>query len=580
MDFTFLNFFRLDSIRAKVILSCSLLILVMAVTSFKAYVQVSKLKESELRETFRALQKQVMNIKLSSHEFILKDRNNVEFFSSGKSEYVGRYTEALDRYRKSSGSIKAELFKTGFTETDELDMLDKKIEQYDAVFREMELRIKERGIDSYGIIGDFDISLKKMYQFDFGSDNISLLRLKYFIREYQLNGSTNTIQQVSDETYRFSSQLDKYITDKQVEEVITALSGYEANFKKLVTSDSTLGLYTGKGLQEKLFKKMNEIDAMLQLAATDAKISATYNMIVSQTMISLAIILSSCFLLALVIYFLLQRQILVPIKKLNGIIQKLGNGIIPSYIPDYRNLELRSMVESLQKLCLGFRRTSEFAQKVGEGDFNVSFTKLSDEDVLGNALLRMHDNLKKANEGDRQRYWAAEGFTMVNGILQSGLKLQILAERCLARLVRYMGAKQGAMFILNNQNPESSYMELVSTFACEDIDPLQRVEPGENLIGQCWIEKKTVYMEAIPKGFVKISSGLGSAEPNHILIVPLIIHNEVFGIIELASFERFEKYQQVFLEDLGESIASTIYNQKVKERTNRLMEELQERVNA
>ena len=202
MDFTFLNFFRLNSIRAKVILSCSLLILVMAVTSFKAYVQVSKLKESELRETFRALQKQVMNIKLSSHEFILKDRNNVEFFSSGKSEYVGRYTEALDRYRKSSGSIKGELFKTGFTETDELDVLDKKIEQYDAIFREMELRIKERGIDSYGIIGDFDISLKKMYQFDFGSDNISLLRLKYFIREYKLKGSTNTIHQVSDETYR------------------------------------------------------------------------------------------------------------------------------------------------------------------------------------------------------------------------------------------------------------------------------------------------------------------------------------------------------------------------------------------
>jgi GAF domain-containing protein len=277
---------------------------------------------------------------------------------------------------------------------------------------------------------------------------------------------------------------------------------------------------------------------------------------------------------------LLQRQILVPIRKLNGIIQKLGNGIIPASIPDYHNLELRSMVESLQRLCLGFKRTSEFAQKVGEGDFNVTFTKLSEEDVLGNALLRMHDNLKRANEGDRQRYWAAEGFTMINSILQSGLKLQQLSERCLAKLVRYMGARQGAMFILNNQNPNGVYMELISTFACEDMDPLERIEPGENLIGQCWIEKKTVYLEAIPKGYVKISSGLGSADPNNILIVPLIIHNEVYGIIELASFDRFEKYQQTFLEDLGETIASTIYNQKVKERTTRLMIELQERASA
>jgi hypothetical protein len=577
MNFTkLLLLLRFDSIRVKVILSCSIVILIMAATSFTAYVQVSKLKESELRESFRALQKQVMDIKLSSHEFILKDRNNVEFFSSGYSEYIDHYTRALDEYKKSSLNIKTQLSKTGFQETKELDLLDSRIAEYNSIFKEIESRIKERGIDNYGLIGDFDIALQKMNQFDFGSDNITLVRLKYFIREYQLNGSVNTVQQVSDETYRFSNLLEKYITDKQVEEVIYALTDYEDNFKKLVKSDSTLGLYSGKGLQGKLFQKMNEIDGMLQLAKTDTQISATYSAIVNKTMVSLTVILLSCFLLAVVIYILLQWQILVPIKVLNTVIRKMSDGIIPDAIPGYTSRELKYMIESLTKLSDGFKRTSEFAQKVGEGNFNVSFSKLSEHDVLGNALLQMHSNLKKADEGEKQRQWAADGFTIINNMLRTEMDLKQLSEKCLARLVRYLNANQGTMFIFNDK--EGEFMELVSTYACVDMKRGQRIERGQDLIGQCWIEKKTVYLEAVPKGFMKIGSGLGTAEPKHVLIVPLIAQEEVYGILEMASFEKFDKFQQVFLEDIGVDIATVIYNHRVKERTNQLLEELQVKV--
>jgi CHASE3 domain sensor protein len=281
--------FPSDSIKAKVILTCCLVILIMLGTSLTAYVQVSKLKESELRETFRTLQKQVLEIKLSSHEFIFKDRNNIDFFSTGKSEYLNHYAEALNQYKHYSKNIKTQLNAAGFTDTQELEQLDEKVDEYHTIFKDIESRIKERGIENHGIIGDFDIALEKMNRFDYGSDNISLLRLKYFIQEYQLNGSANTIMQVSDETYRFSSLLEKYITDSQVVMVVYALSDYEANFKKLVKSDSALGLYSGKGLREKLFNKMSEIDNMWQLSKTDTQIAAMYTGFVNKTMISLAV---------------------------------------------------------------------------------------------------------------------------------------------------------------------------------------------------------------------------------------------------------------------------------------------------
>src|SRR6185436_14317434 len=201
MNFGKLFIFKSDSLKANAILTFSLIILIMMGASFTTYVLVSKLQDSKLRESFRALQKNVMDIKLSSHEFILKDRNNILFFASGKSEHIDHYRDAIREYHLTYSSFKAQLLEIGFSETKELDALDKRVGEYNTIFKEIESGIKERGIDNYGIIGDFDIALEKMARFDYGSDNISLLRLKYFIQEYQLNGSSNTIQQVADETY-------------------------------------------------------------------------------------------------------------------------------------------------------------------------------------------------------------------------------------------------------------------------------------------------------------------------------------------------------------------------------------------
>src|SRR6185436_4302710 len=121
MNFGKLFIFKSDSLKANAILTFSLIILIMMGASFTTYVLVSKLQDSKLRESFRALQKNVMDIKLSSHEFILKDRNNAAFFASGKSEHTEDYKSAIKEYQQSYTSIKEQLLETGFGETKELD---------------------------------------------------------------------------------------------------------------------------------------------------------------------------------------------------------------------------------------------------------------------------------------------------------------------------------------------------------------------------------------------------------------------------------------------------------------------------
>ena len=80
----------------------------------------------------------------------------------------------------------------------------------------------------------------------------------------------------------------------------------------------------------------------------------------------------------------------------------------------------------------------------------------------------------------------------------------------------------------------------------------------------------------MPENYVKITSGVGEALPRHLVIVPLKITEDVYGIIEIASFGPIQKYQIEFLEKLGESIASTIKNVKINESIEQLLENAQE----
>lgn len=63
-----------------------------------------------------------------------------------------------------------------------------------------------------------------------------------------------------------------------------------------------------------------------------------------------------------------------------------------------------------------------------------------------------------------------------------------------------------------------------------------RFEYGEGLVGQAALEEKTLIIDDIPEGYVKIVSGLGSATPTHLLVVPVKNGDTLYGVVEIASF--------------------------------------------
>jgi PAS domain S-box-containing protein len=61
-----------------------------------------------------------------------------------------------------------------------------------------------------------------------------------------------------------------------------------------------------------------------------------------------------------------------------------------------------------------------------------------------------------------------------------------------------------------------------------------------------------------------------------VLIVPLKVNDQIFGVVEIASFNLFQDFEMEFVQKIAESIASTISTVKINAKTQRLLEESQE----
>jgi methyl-accepting chemotaxis protein len=271
-----------------------------------------------------------------------------------------------------------------------------------------------------------------------------------------------------------------------------------------------------------------------------------------------------------------RRQIVKPIKYINSVFVKLGEGELPEdkhY--KFNNDEIGEMAQSADKLIKNLKSTSSFAEQIGKGEYNADYKPISDKDILGNALVGMRDNLSKVAQEESIRTWTNEGLVLFSDILKNNNELKTLSEKVISNLVKYVGGNQGSLFIVEQEDKQEPYLEMSACYAWDtDKSYLeQKIYPGDGLVGQTWQEQATICLTDVPEGYIRITSGLGEANPNCILIVPLKSNDIVYGVVELASFKVFEAYEISFVEKIAESIATSIANVKNNEKNQKLLED-------
>ncbi|WP_346760818.1 GAF domain-containing protein [Agaribacillus aureus] len=281
-------------------------------------------------------------------------------------------------------------------------------------------------------------------------------------------------------------------------------------------------------------------------------------------------------LLWLFVAMVIIRSLRISIEKPVNILKRLEVGELPEDALASKD-ELNDIIQASKNLSANLKKASDFALEIGEGRFEHEFQPSGDKDTLGNALVQMRDKLQAVATEDKKRNWITKGMADLGEILRSNENFEELHHAIIIFLVKYLDANQGAIFQVEEAENENSKLKMMACYAYGRQKFLEKeVKPGEGLIGQVYLEKKSTLLNEIPEDYVNITSGLGGAKPKSVVICPVMANETINGIIEIASFKSFEEYQIDFLEKIGEQIAAVISSIKVNIKTSHLLKESQE----
>jgi GAF domain-containing protein len=276
------------------------------------------------------------------------------------------------------------------------------------------------------------------------------------------------------------------------------------------------------------------------------------------------------------VYCFFRVNVIMPLKKLSVLRQHIA--LVRGFNVELNANDFSETITVLNGLSKQIETATDVIDKLKKRNLDQDLSLLEGfkENKLLTALDALRIDLRNLEAEDRERKWVAEGMSRFVDILrQDHQGEKQFYDRLISNIVRYMGANQGGFFSVCNE-ANDKHLALVSCYAYDRQKYLnKRIEIGQGLIGQVYLEGETMLLNEVPDKYIHITSGLGHATPNHLLIVPLKVNNVVECVIEIASFFPFMKYQIDFIEKLGESIASAVSNMRVNENTKLLLKETQ-----
>jgi len=532
--------------------------------------------------------------------FLLHYVEDQSFYKSGNNRFLRSHEEAS----KKTNDIIVQLEEDPISKEIEITSNIEKIKlintNYQTIFKDLANQIYLKGSNNTGKIGELTLNSKNLLKASPSQQFANtIVALNVNLKDYLIYKDpkfatefTNTFNQlgniasgktISDEKPLLAdTTLDSENTGANVN-ISDQLSQFKNNFIDLMKIDQKIGLNSNEGLQKDLKTESSKFEPELNAIAT--LLSAKNESFNRQNIWLFVIITSSLILLILGYSYTLSRFLTIPINKLNDYLLPLSKGILPEKLMDLKqDNEFQNMTQSINELIDGLKKTTGFAEAIGRGTFGTKFEPLSYQDVLGNSLLEMRKNLIKAQEDEKKRQhednlrkWANEGLAEFNEILRQGAgDIDALTSSIVRNIVKFLKANQAGLFLINDSKKDDIHLELVATYAYDHERKKQKkIYIGEGLVGMCAVEKSSVYLEDIPQGYLSISSGLGGSNPKSLLIVPLKLEDQIFGVIEIASFNKFSKHEIEFVERVTESISSTLSLAKINTKTSDLLEKSQ-----
>ncbi|MEU6977609.1 HAMP domain-containing protein [Streptomyces sp. NPDC046371] len=223
------------------------------------------------------------------------------------------------------------------------------------------------------------------------------------------------------------------------------------------------------------------------------------------------------------------------------------------------------------------RAIAEVASAVAEGDLTRSITVEASGEVaeLKDNINAMVGSLRETTRANQEQDWLKSSLARISALMQGHRDLAVVAELVMDELTPLVAAQYGA-FYLAEEGADGVELGLVGSYGRPAGDRgKDRFRLGESLVGQAARSRRTIAAENVPDDYVTISSGLGSTSRGSLVVLPVVVEDQVLGVIELMSFSPFTSVHRDFLEQLMETVGVNLSTIVANARTDELLDESQ-----
>ena len=241
-------------------------------------------------------------------------------------------------------------------------------------------------------------------------------------------------------------------------------------------------------------------------------------------------------------------------------------------------LDLTDNVNQLAaNLTTQLRAIADVATAVTKGDLTQSIQVSARGEVafVKDNINEMIRNLRDTTSRNQEQDWLKTNLAKFTRMLQGQKDLLTVGKLILSELAPVVSAQTGIFYLMDTDQPDPELRMLASYAFTERKNLSSRYRLGEGLVGQAALEKQPILLTNVPGDYIQIGSGLGSAPPVNIMVLPIVFEGKVKAVIELASFERFNSTHEAFLVQLAESIGIVLNTIKASTLTEDLLKQSQ-----
>ncbi len=167
-------------------------------------------------------------------------------------------------------------------------------------------------------------------------------------------------------------------------------------------------------------------------------------------------------------------------------------------------------------IAASLRSLNAAAERLGAGDYSQRAEVTSQDDLgtLAKAFNQMAGQVEQRQEALAEQEWLKGNLARCRALFQGQRDLAAAGRALTSEIAEILGVRHASLY-LAEADPEAGQSQPVLRWRAgyAAAGGRREIRPGEGLIGQCFVERKAVFLDEVPPDYLRIESALGAAAP-------------------------------------------------------------------